>query len=295
MNSSVNPFAKGLSFFLTLFPRSWIRFMGGLLGILWFDILRFRRKIVLSNLSIAFPEKSPAWKVRTGRRSVVALGSNFAELFTLPSLNQRWIAKNAVVEGEEHLRAAREKGKGALILTLHMGAADVAASLLPMHGYPAFLISKFFKTKWFNDLWFSIRGAQGMRFIEPHGEKAPFEILKGLKSNSLVIFVLDQYMGRPFGIPSTFFGKRTGTAYGLALFALKTKAPVIPVYSFEGEDGRLHLRCLEPLNLTPFEGKERDEAMSEMTQLFNNVLEQIVRSHPEQWMWVHRRWKEFGP
>ena len=100
-------------------------------------------------------------------------------------------------------------------------------------------------------------------------------------------------MGKPYGVATRFFGKETGTAYGLALFALKTKAPVVPIYSFVDDQGKIHLRCLEALDLSPFEGRERDEVMTEMTQMFNNVLESVVRKHPDQWMWIHRRWKEF--
>lgn len=294
MNSSVNPFFRGLSFILLLFPRWVIRLPGWLLGWLWFDVFRFRRQIVLQNLSIAFPDRSTHWKIRTGRRSVIDLASSFFEFFTLPALNRKWLERSTVLENEGHLKAALEQGRGALVLTLHMGAVDVAASLLPMNGYPSHLISKRFKTKWFNDLWFSIRGAQGMRFIEPHGERAPFEILKALKSNALVIFVLDQHMGPPYGVATTFFGRRVGTAYGLALFALKTKAPVVPVFTYEGSDGKIHLRCLEELQLEPYRDLPRDQAISQMTQLFTNVIENIVRLHPEQWMWVHRRWKGFS-
>lgn len=293
MSSSPGLFVRGLSFFVFLLPRSVLRGLGTLLGVFWFDVLRFRRQIVLNNLAIAFPEKSLAWKIRQGRRSVIELAVGFFEFFALPRLNRRWLRQVAVFEGREHLDRALSQKKGVLVLTLHMGPADVAASILPMNGYPASMITKFFKTEWFNNLWFSIRGAQGLKLIEAHGERTPFDILKALKKNSLVIFVLDQFMGKPYGVATRFFGKETGTAYGLALFALKTKAPVVPIYSFVDEQGRIHLRCLEALDLTPFEGRERDEVMVEMTQMFNNVLENVVRAHPDQWMWIHRRWKEF--
>lgn len=293
MTSSAALSGKLISFWASLWPRRWVRFAGALFGILWFDILRVRRRVVLEHLDIAFPEKDRAWKVRTGRTAMTRFGSNLAEFFTLPSIDEEWIRKNAVIEGLEHLEAAKAKGKGAYLLSLHMGAYDIAASLMPMRGFETVLISKFVKNEWFNDLWFSIRGAKGMKFIEPHGEKTAFEILKAIKRNASVIFVLDQFMGKPFGIETTFFGRPTGTAYGLALFVMKTGSPVVPVYSLEGKDGKLHLIVEPEVETASLIDGDKDAGIRRLTQRFTDVLEDIVRRHPEEWLWLHKRWKTF--
>ena len=286
---------KCLSLFsrlLFLLPRKVIRFLGSLLGVLWFDIFRFRRKIVLSNLQIAFPEMPESEKIKIGRRSVYELGSNFLEFFTLPALNQKWVRENAVYEGVEHIQNALKKDKGVYLLSMHIGHGDMGASLISMLGVEVYLISKFFKTKWFNDFWFYIRKGQGVKFIEPHGLQTPFEILKAIKKKSSVIFVLDQFMGKPFGVPTLFFGKKTGTAYGLALFHLKTKSPVVPVYTYEGNDGKVHLVFEPELKLDEFISEDKDKTIAALTQNFTDQIEKIVRRYPEQWMWVHRRWKD---
>jgi KDO2-lipid IV(A) lauroyltransferase len=132
-----------------------------------------------------------------------------------------------------------------------------------------------------------------VRFIDPHGETTAFEILKALKRGAGVIFVIDQYMGKPFGIKTRFFGIETGTAYGLALFVMKTGAPVIPVYSREGEDGKLHLIFEPAVDVPAREGEDKEAAILRRTQTYNDVIESIVRRHPEEWLWVHRRWKHF--
>ncbi len=278
-----------LLFFL---PRKALRFLGSLLGVLWFDIFRFRRKIVLSNLDIAFPEMPEKEKIRIGRRSVYELGSNFLEFFTLPALNQKWVRENAVYEGVENIENAIKKNKGVYLLSMHIGHGDMGASLISMLGIDVHLISKFFKTKWFNDFWFYIRKGQGVKFIEPHGLQTPFEILKAIKNKSSVIFVLDQFMGRPYGVPTIFFGKKTGTAYGLALFYLKTKSPVVPVYTYEGNDAKVHLVFEPELKLDSFISEDKDKTIAALTQNFTDQIEKIVRRYPEQWMWVHRRWKD---
>lgn len=286
-------FAELLCRLWATIPRPVLRWLGSWIGILWFDILRFRRRIVLGNLELAFPESSPAWRRGIGRESLRRAGANFFEFFTLPVMDEEWIRENAVIEGWENVEEARRENKGVLLLSLHMGAYDLAASLIVQKGLEVHLISKFFRTQWFNDLWFSIRGAKGVRFIDPHGPTTAFDILKALKKKAGVIFVIDQYMGRPFGIRTKFFGVETGTAYGLALFRLKTGAPVIPVYSREGEDGKLHLVFESKVDLSAIDDTDKDAAVLAMTQTFNDVIEAIVRRHPEEWLWVHRRWKNF--
>lgn len=294
MKSSVGFSAQLFSRILSWFPRSWVRAAGALIGVLWFDVLRLRRGVVMGNLDIAFPEKDRAWKTRVARTALRRFGSNFLEFYTLPRVDEAWVSRNVVFEGWEHLERAKARGKGVYLLSLHMGGYDIAASLMPMRGHETFLISKFIKNKRLNDLWFSIRGAKGMKFIEPHGDKTAFEILKAIKRNAGVIFVLDQYMGKPFGIETTFFGRKTGTAYGLALFVLKTGSPVVPVYSVEGNDGKMHLIFEPEIETGPLLTDDKDENIRRLTQRFTDAIEAIVRKYPEEWLWVHRRWKNFG-
>ncbi|MEK6774065.1 MAG: lipid A biosynthesis lauroyl acyltransferase [Bdellovibrionota bacterium] len=282
-----------ISFFIFCIPRKFLRGIGALLGVLWFDILRFRRKIIIQNLDIAFPEMNPQEKVKIGRQSVYQLGSNFLEFFTLPMLTKSWVEENAVYEGVENIQAALKKNKGVYLLSMHVGSGDMGASLISMLGIDVYLISKFFKTAWFNNLWFYIRKGQGVKFIEPHGRQTPFEILKAIKNKACVIFVLDQFMGKPYGVETSFFGKKTGTAYGLALFYLKTKSPVVPVYTFEGKDGKVHLVFEPELELENLISEGKDKTIADLTQNFTDQIEKIVRRYPDQWMWVHRRWKVF--
>lgn len=294
MKLLVTLFVKFISFISSFLPRSVLRKLGSWVGFLWFDVFGFRKKIVLDNLNIAFPEWSDEKKRQVGRESVYQLGYSFGEFFFIPSLTPEWIEKNVIFEGWENVEKARALGKGMFFLSLHLGNGDLASNSIVMKGQPLHLITKSFKTQWFNDLWFSIRGAKGVKYIDAHGPSNAFEILKALKKNSGVVFVLDQFMGKPYGIATTFFGKRTGTAYGLALFVTKTQAPVLPIYTFEGNDGKLHVVFEEAMDTMKYVTPDKDQTILNMTQAFNDKLEEIVRKHPEQWMWVHRRWKNFN-
>ncbi|WII72019.1 lysophospholipid acyltransferase family protein [Bdellovibrio sp. 22V] len=286
-------FVKFMVFFSSLFPRTWLRKSGAWVGFLWYDVFGFRKKIVQDNLNIAFPEWDEKKKHQVGRESVYQLGYNFAEFFFIPSVTPEWIDKNVVFEGWDNIEKARAGGKGMFFLSLHLGNGDLASNAISMKGQEIFIITKRFKTKWFDDLWFSVRGAKGVKYIDAHGPNNAFEILKALKKNAALVFVLDQYMGKPFGIATTFFGKRTGTAYGLALFAQKTKSPVLPIYTYEGNDKKLHVVIEPAIDTSSMVTDDKDQTTLNMTQAFNDKLEEIVRKHPEQWMWVHRRWKDF--
>lgn len=293
MKSLIKFGVKAFSSFLNLFPRSWVMSMGTFLGFLWIDLFGIRRKVILSNLEIAFPEWPLEKKLSVGRQSVYNMGRGFFELLMVPGMRSSWLEKNVVFEGEDIYRQALAKNKGILALSLHIGNGDVGSTAIVMRGYPLTIITKTFKNPLANEFWFSFRGAKGVRYIDAHGPTTSFDILKTLKRNEAVTFVLDQFMGKPFGVETRFFGKKTGTAYGLALFALKTKAPVLPVYTYEGDDHKMHVVFEPEIPLQDLVTEDKDASMVAITQRFNDKIEEIVRKHPEQWMWVHRRWKDF--
>ena len=218
------------------FVQNWL---GDFLGILWFDIIRLRRQLVLSNLNIAFPEWSDGRKLSVGRRSVCNLGRTFIEFLTIPFISSNWIDQNVVFEGLEYFLEAKKKNKGVLLLSSHLGNGELVASILCIKGYPLYLITKRMSSETADKFWFGIRSSHGCQFIE--ARNSSFEILRALKEKASVVFVQDQFSGPPIGIKSRFFGKETGTAYGLALFALKTGAPVVPIYTYRDAGGRTHV------------------------------------------------------
>lgn len=272
-------------------PRRYQWAIGRFLGYLWWDVLRLRRFTLYRNITIAFPEASKAERIRMVKESLVHLGMTFVEVMTLPAIDKQWVNDNVVFDGIENYQKAKAKGRGVLFLSLHLANGDLGATALSLQGFPLHLISKKFKLKWLNDVWWRMRAEKGTRFINAHGSENAFHILKALRAQDDIVFVLDQFMGRPYGIPTRFFGVETATAYGLALFAAKTRAPVVPVYLFRTKDLTTHLVFGPEVEFCEVEDK--DLQMKQMTQKYNGVLEEIIRAHPEQWMWVHRRWKKW--
>jgi KDO2-lipid IV(A) lauroyltransferase len=291
-----------ISRFIVAMPPEIRALMGDGIGILWFDVFRIRRKVALDNLRLAFPDWSEKKRMDTARMSMRHLGRSIVEFGIFPFYEDSWFDRFFEYQGIENLNAALAQGKGALLLGLHLGNGDFAISALAMQTGRINLISKSFRSAWLNELWFGLRRSKGTKFISH--EKSSFDILRALKRNEAVIFVLDQFMGPPIGVRTRFFGHETGTAAGLALMAQRTEAPVLPVYTYRKPNGKSVLVFEKPMvfaesGLNDSQGQaklsqlDRDKSISLMTQAYTDKIEGIIRQHPEQWMWIHRRWKEF--
>ncbi|MGE3975532.1 MAG: lysophospholipid acyltransferase family protein [Bdellovibrionales bacterium] len=280
---------KFFSYFMHSLPRSLQLLAGDLLAYFAFDILRFRRKITMDNVQLAFPKLSLKEQTQIARGSYKILGRSLIEYSHFPFMNMAWIEKNCELHGREKIQRAIDQKKGVLVLGLHLGNGDLALASLAVQGYPINLISKHFKSEWLNEIWFGVRKKIGMKFTPE--EKSSYQILRGLKNKDCVVFVLDQFMGPPAGVSTIFFGKETGTAAGLALFSLRSGAPVVPAYTFRVESGKTMMIFEDPIEPIKTDNHEAD--VSKMTQIYTSKLEEIIKKYPDQWMWLHRRWKTF--
>ena len=284
-------FSLLVGFIFSFLPWQVNKLMASMLAFIWVDVLKLRQKVVYQNLDLAFKNKlSNSEKQRIMKQSLFYLCRSFFDIMKIPSLNEKWISENVVFHGLDQFN----NKSGCLFLTLHLGSGDLAAAILSEKVIPLSLISKRFKNVFIDQFWFSLRGQSKTHFINAHSKNNAFEILKSLKQNKGVVFVLDQFMGKPYGISTEFFGQTTGSAYGLALFAQKTKAPVVPLYTYWDKQDKLNICIEKPVaGLMNETHLEQDEVNRRMTNEYNQVLESIIRRHPEQWMWVHRRWKKF--
>lgn len=262
--------------------------LGRALGFLWFDLLRIRRKEALKNLKLAFPEMSDDERLRIARASCFNLGMSLVEFFRFPFVTQE-DRKLFEIQGLENLEAGLKKGRGVMLLTQHIGNGDWATVGLSLHGIKLLIISKKFGWEWANRLWFSMRESFGTEFIEDRNTS--LKILKALKRNKAVVYMLDQFMGPPIGVKTTFFGHETGTPAGLATLTRRAGCAVVPVYTVRKPDGGTTIRFDPEL---PFkESAHPDDTVRDMTQVYCDKIEAYVRQFPEQWMWVHRRWKKY--
>lgn len=290
MRKFVSYFSFCLTYFFRLIPKQINVILSWFLALLWVDVLRLRRRVVLSNIEKAFPGTDEKTKLKWMRYSLYVLAKNLFDLFQVPFVTDNWVKKNVVFHGIEEL--SKHEG-GVFFLTLHMASADLSAAAISQSMKPLSLISKRFSNPIMDEFWFSIRQRSKTQFIDAHSKSNAFEILKALKADRGVVFVLDQFMGKPYGVETEFFGIKTGTAYGLALFTQKTRRPVLPLYSYWGKDGKLNIRLKPAVDLSGLITDDNEVNKVLITNQFNREIEKIIKDHPEHWMWVHKRWKVF--
>lgn len=262
-------------------------------GKLIYHLLPLRRRVVMENLRRVFGETLT-------ESQIVAIAQAFyghlvkflGEFVTLPFLSEARKEALIRIEGGEHLLAALERGKGVLLLAGHFGNWEVStvtgiARFREYHGRFHF-IRRPLKPKWLNDFVMRRFRKAGFGTLDKAGSLD--EILELLEENHIVVSIFDQFTIKKYGVASEFFGHPAHTFKSLAVLAQCTGAPVIPSSSWREPDGTHVLRFEPPVEIVT-EGRTRD-IIATNTKRFNEVLERIILRHPEQWIWMHKRWKK---
>jgi KDO2-lipid IV(A) lauroyltransferase len=248
----------------------------------------FREEIARANIELAFPEMRAEDREALLRQSFRELGVLWLELIHLFYRFDRFLDKYCDTEGVEHLDAARAGGKGAFVLTSHLGNWEVMAAAAPNLAHaPALMVTKRLKPAWLHRVFEVTRSLLKVRMaLEPRTVQ---DILRALKRNDIVGMVMDQYAGAPVGARVPFFGKPVGSQTALALLALRTGAPVVPAFAVRRPNGRYLVRFEPALKLE--ERGDPDATVLANTALFVRHVEGWIRQYPAQWLWIHRRWK----
>lgn len=278
---------KLLAWLLSLPPRRLFLLLGAGLGSL-LGSLGFRRKIAESNIKLAFPELADNERALLLRRFYRHLGALFLEILASFFRFDRFVQRLSDVEGEAHLRAALAEGKGVFVMTAHLGNWEVLTASGPtLFGTGVTMVTKELKPAWLHRAVDVTRALLGVKMAcEP---KTMQGILRALKKKEIVGFVMDQYAGAPVGARVPFFGVPVGSHTALATLALRTGAPVVPAISYRKPNGRFTIRFDAPL--ATLEDADQDRAVLLNTANYVKHTEAWVREFPEQWLWIHRRWK----
>jgi KDO2-lipid IV(A) lauroyltransferase len=267
-----------------------------LAGRLLFGLVPLRRDVVLANLRRVYGATVPD-------AEIVALAqAHYAHLWRLAGefLRFRWLSaaqKKALVRVEniEAFIAAQRQGKGVLVLTGHFGNWEVA-TIAGIASYPEVrgrfhFVRRAIKPGWLDAIVTRRFHRAGFGVIGKRGSLD--RILELLDAGDVIVFPFDQHAGPPDGIEVDFFGHPAWTFRSLAIIALATGAPVLPATSWRADDGRHVLRFGEPM--APIEVEDTSEAIRRNTRAYNATLEGYILDRPEQWYWVHRRWKAVTP
>lgn len=260
--------------------------LGARAGALWRLLDRRRRRVALANVRRAFPSWSREQVLCLVRENFSHLGRVGAELLGLRGVTPEELLARCRFEGLEHLEESLSKGRGAMLLTGHVGNWELAGLALGARGFPLVAVGRTQSNPWVDRRATELRGRFGGVAV-PHRE-AVRPVLRALRGGRVVAFLMDQRPRGSEAVPSRFFGRTVATNPGLAAIALRTGAPVVP--GFAVREGAEHWIRFEPEVEMP-RGKRRREAIAEATAAFDGVIETAVRRSPEQWLWVHRRWR----
>ncbi len=261
-------------------------------GKAFYYLLPLRRKVVLENLKRVFGETLPEEEIVALAQAFYAHHLKcFGEFLRMPFLSRDQKESLIRIEGGEHIEEARALGKGVLLLTGHFGNWEVStvagiSQFKEYHGLFHF-IRRPLKPQWLNDFVMRRFRKAGFGTIDKAGTLD--DILDLLEQNHIVVSIFDQFAIKQFGVMSEFFGHPAHTFKSAAVLAQFTGAPVIPASSWRESDGKHVLRFEAPIEIVT-EGRTRD-IISKNTKRFNEKLEHIVLRHPEQWIWMHKRWK----
>jgi Kdo2-lipid IVA lauroyltransferase/acyltransferase len=277
---------------LGLLPRPAARFVGASFAAAAYAVRAPLRRAALFNLRLAFPDWTDRQCRRAIRGMVRQIGWMAGEFSQFPKYTRENIERIVVVEGFENFDAARRRGKGVLFLTGHMSAWELAPFAQALYGYPLHFLVRPIANRRVDALINSYRCGAGNRPIEKN--KSARAILKVLADGGTVGVLADHNTDIEESVFVEFFGISASTTSGLARLALRTDAAVVPGFLSWDEGRRKYRLRFEPaVELVRTANEEAD--VVENTQRFTRVIEDFVRAHPDQWLWVHRRWKTRPP
>jgi KDO2-lipid IV(A) lauroyltransferase len=269
-------------------PYRWLMAFGAALGALvW--ALGIRRRVVLDNLRLAFPEKSERERREIARRTYANLGQMVPDFLRVPSLPQAELDRMLEVEGWDRLEAARARGKGIIACTGHYGNFDLLAAAMTRAGVPITMITRQMGKSGANDLWRKARLRSGVEDLTVGKGETLKAATRSLKAGRVLGYVIDQNQPRRRAIFPTFFGVPAATAAMPAILAMRTGAAVVFAVSVPLGDGRHRVIIEGPIDPPDTGDRERD--VLAFMQTLNDRLEHWIRVHPDRWYWLHRRWK----
>jgi KDO2-lipid IV(A) lauroyltransferase len=271
-----------------MLPRSVARGFAAAVAAVLFALLPRLRRIAEFNLRIAFPEWTDAQRQDLTRKMVRNFGWMAAEFARFPKLTPENIEKVVILEGHENFLEGQRHGKGVIYLTGHIGAWELSSLAHALYGYPLHYMARPLDNKHLDALVNEYRCSSGNRPIFKN--ESARVMLKILKDSGTVGILADQNTMPEEGVFVDFFGKSACTTTGIARVALHTGAAVVPGYAYwDASIQKYRLRFEPPVELVRTGDAERD--VFENTQKFAKVIEEIIRKYPDQWVWIHKRWK----
>src|SRR5579863_1302428 len=277
---------------LGLLPRPVARLVGASFAAVAYALRPPLRRAAMFNLSLAFPDWTEAHRKRVIRRMIQQIGWMAAEFSQFPRYTRANIEKIVVLDGFENFDVARRRGKGVLFLTGHMSAWELAPFAHALYSHPLHFLVRPVANLRVDALINRYRCLSGNQPIEKN--RSARAILKVLGEGGTVGILADTNTSLDEGVFVDFFGRPACTTSGIARIALRTDAAVIPGFlAWDADEKKYRLQFARSLELVRTGDEDAD--VRENTARFMAVIEAYIREHPDQWLWVHKRWKTRPP
>jgi KDO2-lipid IV(A) lauroyltransferase len=268
-------------------PTWLVRGLGRGIGRIAYALDGARRRIAVQNLSHAFPGRSDAEHRALARAMFAHFGALLLELLKFGSCSPDQMLSLSETEGDERVRQAHQQGRGVLFFTGHFGYWEIGAIAHALRAGPISVLARPLDNPRLHDMLERIRTRTGNTVIYRQG--AVRRMLRDLAANRGIALLIDQHLHSPDAVYVDFFQRPAATTSALAALALRTGAPVIPVFTLPLPGGRYKFVFEHPVD-PPH--AETPDAVREFTQRCTDVLEMYVRRHPDLWLWMHRRWRD---
>lgn len=267
---------------VSLLPRPIELCLGRALGYILYKSKLFKYRIVTSNLNYCFPGRPDL-----AEKFYKHFGLTILELLHLfspiPGHYRRYLSRHVTLTGAEHIHQAQRLGLGILFVGTHLANWEFLTFAAELSGVSLVMVTKYLKPEWLHATIEKQRKSIGVEgAYEP---KTMPTVLRALRSNKAVGFVLDQYAGEPIGIPVAFFGTQAETLNAVGKIQERTQATVLPVQTVRHENGSVEVICHPAVSM------ENIADHGQLTQHLATLIEQWIRQNPEQWLWTHRRFK----
>jgi KDO2-lipid IV(A) lauroyltransferase len=260
---------------------------GSLLGRAFHAFDAGHRRLAVKNLQHAFPLRSGAECHAIARRTFEHFGRLLMVLLKFGTLTPQEMLACVEFDGEERVRAAHANGQGVLLFTGHFGFWEINALVHALALQPMAVLARPLDNPLLHELLESVRRRTGNTVIYRRG--AIRRVLRALGANQAVAVLIDQHMQSAEAVYVDFFNRPAATTGALAALALKTGAPVIPVFALPLAGGRFRMVYEHPVEPP---STDSEDAIRDFTQRCTDVLEMYVRRYPDLWLWMHRRWRD---
>lgn len=283
---------KFFIFLTSILPKSFVYGFFKSLADIFFKIEKRRREITLKNLKLAFPQKNNKEIKELAIKSYESVSKSIAEIIMLfagkITPDELIINKKEVLKKVEQYTKNRKNG--VIFITAHFGNWEIAGQFLARNGYPMTIIGREGNNKLIEEnITKPFRQKSGNKNV--YKRNAMLSLVKTLKRDKNAGLLIDQKAGVNESVRVKFFEKEADTVNSVALLKLKFDPIILPVFSAREKNGNYKMIIYEPVELKFKENESEDDKIKKLTQKYNDIIEDVIKQYPEQWFWMHNRWR----